>query len=124
MLHVIMVAVGGALGAVTRYGVALLVERFWDYPWPLATWAVNFAGCVLIGILVPILGRGGIPEQMQYLLVVGFLGSLTTFSTFSLETMVYWENGLAGQALLNAAGSVLVGCFCVWVGLQIGRALV
>lgn len=116
-----MVMLGGALGAATRYGAVLLAERLSDAALPLATWGVNFTGCLLIGLLVPLLGRGGLPDALQYLLVVGFLGALTTFSTFSLETLVLWEGGLPWYALLNAAGSVVIGLLCVWLGLQLGR---
>ncbi|MDX1547518.1 MAG: fluoride efflux transporter CrcB [Rhodothermales bacterium] len=123
MQALLMVMLGGALGAATRYGAALLAERFSDAALPLATWGVNFTGCLLIGLLVPLLGRGGLPDALQYLLVVGFLGALTTFSTFSLETLVLWEGGLPWYALLNAAGSVVIGLLCVWLGLQLGRLL-
>ena len=123
MQHLLLVALGGALGAAARYGAALLAEAYVEAPWPYATWAVNLVGCLLIGVLVPVLGRGGVPEAMQYFFIVGFLGALTTFSTFSLETVVFLEGGFPWRALVNAGGSVVVGLGCVWLGLQVGRML-
>ena len=118
-----MVALGGALGAAVRYGASLLAETYFAAPWPVATWGVNLVGCLLIGVLVPVLGRGGVPEAMQYFFIVGFLGALTTFSTFSLETMVFLEAGFPWRAAVNAGGSVIVGLGCVWLGLQLGRLI-
>lgn len=123
MQHLLLVAIGGALGALLRYGASVWITRLWGHPLPLATWTVNLVGCFLIGFLVPMLGKAGMGETMRYLLVIGFLGSLTTFSTFSLETVALWEAGHGGLALLNALGSVALGVLCVWSGLQVARLL-
>ena len=124
MYQVLLVALGGALGALVRYGTSVWMVHLWEEPKVLATWVVNLVGCLLIGIFAPMLGRVGLADELQFFLVVGFLGSLTTFSTFSLETVVLWQEGIGMAALLNAVGSVVLGIFCVWVGLHIGRALV
>lgn len=123
MHHLLFVALGGALGASLRYGAGVLAATFWRYPLPLATWTVNLAGCLLIGLLGPVLTRIGAPGSWYAFLIVGFLGSLTTFSTFSLETVVLWQQGTGMTALVNAAGSVMLGIGCVWLGLQIGRLI-
>ena len=122
MYKILLVAFGGALGAALRYGTHVLFARFTDGPLPLGTWTVNLAGCFLIGLLAPIMGRAGLAEQLRFFLIVGFLGSLTTFSTFTLETLDLWERGLGGGALVNAVGSLILGLLFVWLGLQIGRA--
>ncbi len=123
MYQIFLVAVGGALGAAVRYGTSVWVLRFWDEPAVLATWAVNLVGCLLIGMMAPMLGRVGLAEEVQIFLIVGFLGSLTTFSTFSLETVVLWQEGLGVAALLNAVGGVVLGLVCVWIGLFLGKTL-
>ena len=122
--QLVAVAVGGALGALLRYGTALLVLRVWTEPLPLATWAANLLGCFLMGLLVPLIGRPGADPAWRLLLLVGFLGSYTTFSTFSLETLVLWEQGHPGTALVNVAASVVLGLVAVGLGLWLGRSLV
>lgn len=121
--QLVAVAVGGALGALLRYGTALLALRVWAEPLPLATWAANLLGCFLMGLLVPLVGRPGAEPAWRLLLLVGFLGSYTTFSTFSLETVVLWEQGHPGAALLNAVGSVILGLVAVALGLWLGRSV-
>lgn len=123
MYQILLVALGGALGATLRYGTSVWMLQLWEEPRVMATWTVNLVGCLLIGILAPMLGRVGLADELQFFLVVGFLGSLTTFSTFSLETMVLWQEGFGAAALINAVGSVVLGLVCVWLGLHLGRAL-
>ncbi len=115
------VALGGAVGAVARYGVGLVALRLWGGPFPVGTWAVNLAGSFLIGLALPTLLEQ--PVAVRLALVTGFLGAFTTFSAFSLETAALWEAGRPGLALLNAAGSVVLGLAAVGLGLWIGRAL-
>ena len=124
MYQIFLVALGGALGATVRYGTGVWMLHHWEEPKVLGTWVVNLVGCLLIGIVAPMLGRVGLADELQFFLVVGFLGSLTTFSTFTLETVVLWQEGVGVMALVNAAGSVILGIIFVWIGLHIGRALI
>ncbi|MEM1126948.1 MAG: fluoride efflux transporter CrcB [Bacteroidota bacterium] len=121
LVRVMLVAVGGALGALARYGTATAVLRIWTHPLPLATWAANLVGCLLIGVLTAYLNRVWPSTTAYYLLVVGFLGSYTTFSTFSLETVALWEQGHWALALVNSLGSVVLGILCAALGLYLGR---
>ncbi|MEM1042169.1 MAG: fluoride efflux transporter CrcB [Bacteroidota bacterium] len=117
----LIVTAGGALGALARYGVGVLALRMNESGLPIGTWTVNLAGSFLIGLAVPLLvGKG---ELHRLALVVGFLGSFTTFSTFSLDTLALWESGRPGWAALNAAGSVVLGLACAALGLWVGRTL-
>lgn len=116
----LMVAVGGACGACARLALTLTVARFWSTNLPLGTWAPNLLGCFLIGLLLPVLTRGG-ASLWQPLILTGFLGSFTTFSTYSIETVLLWEDGLGTLALLNALGSVVLGLAGVVAGLWVGR---
>lgn len=120
--HFILVAVGGALGATARYSAGLVAIRLWGTGLPVGTWIVNLAGSFLIGLAVPFLiTKMGATEGLRFALVVGFLGSFTTFSTFSLDTLSLWETGRPGWALLNVGGSVLAGLLLVALGLWVGR---
>lgn len=122
--HLFLVALGGALGAVSRYGLGLLAVRVWGAGLPVGTWAVNLIGSFLIGLALPfVVAKGGSAEAVRLAVVIGFLGSFTTFSTFSLDTYALWERGHSGWALANAGGSVVLGLGCVVLGLWLGRAM-
>ena len=92
MTHWLAVALGGAIGAVSRHGLAHLFPPSIDsFPW--ATWSANIIGSVLIGICyVLIVEKGLLADHWRPLLMVGFLGALTTFSTFSLDVVILWQN--------------------------------
>lgn len=120
--HLFLVAIGGALGAVARYSTGVLAVRLWGAGFPIGTWMVNLVGSFLIGFAVPfVLTKTGGMEGLRIALVIGFLGSFTTFSTFSLDTLLLWESGRPGWALLNAAGSVVLGLALAALGLWLGR---
>lgn len=113
------VMIGGAFGALARYGVGRAVVRLAGDPLPWATWAVNLAGCFLIGVAVTVLQRAEAGDTARLLFVTGFLGAFTTFSTFSLDTLRLWTGGQPGLALLNAGGSVVLGLAFVWLGVRL-----
>jgi CrcB protein len=117
------VALGGALGAMARYGTTLLVLRLVETRAPLATWAANLCGCFLIGFLTPLADRLFVDPAFRLLLLVGFLGSYTTFSTFSLESVILWREGQFGLLVINAIGSVAAGMILVWLGIRLHAAL-
>jgi CrcB protein len=116
MPAILAIALGGACGALARYGAGRLVALFIDSPFPWGTWTVNLVGCFLIGMTVPLFGRFSGAESARFFLVVGFLGSFTTFSTFSLNTIALWGNGHGLLGLLNAVGSLACGLVLVVVG--------
>lgn len=115
----LFVALGGALGAVARYGVALAGLRWGGAGVPWGTWTANALGCLLIGLAIPLVKH----DDARLAGVVGFLGAFTTFSTYSADTVLLWETGRRGLAIANAAGSVVVGLGFVALGLYVGRRL-
>ena len=123
MTSVVYVALGGACGALARYGAGRLVSRLVEHPFPWGTWTVNLLGCLLIGMTVPLLGQLTGAERLRFFLVVGFLGSFTTFSTFSLDTLALWGHGHGYMGLLNAVGSVACGLVLVAVGRELSAWL-
>ena len=118
MREALLVAAGGAAGALARWGLALATARWAAGGLPVATWAANLAGCFLIGLALPLAG-----DRVRLGLVVGFLGAFTTFSTYSADTLALWAEGRAALAVANAVGSVALGLAAVALGLAAARAL-
>lgn len=123
MSSVVFVALGGACGALARYGAGRLVARMVDHPFPWGTWAVNLIGCFLIGMTVPLFAQLGEAERARFFLVVGFLGSFTTFSTYSLDTVALWGEGTGVLGLVNAIGSLVCGLLLVVAGRELSAWL-
>ena len=124
MLQILAIAGGGALGALGRFwmstGVYRLVGR--DFPW--GTLAVNALGSFLMGVLfVLFIERLAVGSDVRAAVLVGFLGAFTTFSTFSVETLVLIEDGYLARAFLNIWVSVLVCLLACWAGFALGRSL-
>ena len=117
------IALAGALGALSRWGLDGLVERRGGvFPWGILL--VNASGSLLIGLAAGIFeSRFEHDTWLRTAVMVGFLGSYTTFSTFSLDTFRLFQEGLAGHALANALGSVAVALAAVWLGLRLGEAI-
>ncbi len=116
----LLVGLGGALGAMARFGAGRLVG---DSGFPLATLAVNVLGGLLMGLLAGwLVARGG-NEQMRLFLGVGVLGGFTTFSAFSLETILLVVRGNPGQAAIYVIASVVASVGAVAVGLWLTRDL-
>lgn len=121
MLNVLLVALGGGLGAAGRYGVSLTAPAQ-PGEWPWATFAINVTGSLLIGMLGGWLAtRGDIGEQWRLFLGVGILGGFTTFSAFSLETMRLIERSDWLGASTYSIGSVLAGLAAVAIGLLVAK---
>lgn len=129
LLDIAAVALGGALGASTRYGVGrVLVASLKEHPLalPAATLLVNVAGCLAIGAVLPwLLAReaDGAAQHARLLVVVGVLGALTTYSTFGLETMTLWREGKAGIAVGYVALHLILGLGAVAIGAWLGQRI-
>ena len=121
MFNFVLVALGGALGAATRYGVSLALPAR-ESGWPLATFLINVSGSLLIGLLAGWLAtRDAGGEPWRLLLGVGVLGGFTTFSAYSLETLRMLERGDIAGASIYAIGSVIAGLAAVAIGLLVAR---
>lgn len=124
MQQLLIIAGGGALGAVLRFEVSAYIYRLLGRDFPYGTLAVNVIGSFLMGIFfILIIERGLLSSEWRSAIIVGFLGAFTTFSTFSIETLTLMESGEINRALLNIVFSVVV-CLCAtWIGLIIGRQM-
>jgi fluoride exporter len=118
------VAIGGAAGAVARYGVAQWAgNRFgWAFPW--GTLAVNVSGSLAIALVMTALLVRGADPALRFLLVTGFLGGYTTFSAFSFETLALIEARRWDAAALYVVASVVLGLGACALGLLLGRLLI
>lgn len=118
MNHVLLVGLGGALGAIARWKLGgWLLHLTVQEKFPYATFAVNVIGCLLIGVLAGLAERHHMFGQSTRLfLFTGLLGGFTTFSAFGLETLFLLRRGDPWTAALYVAASVLVGLAAVWAG--------
>lgn len=125
MNQLIAVALGGSFGAVLRFLISNGVYHWLGRGFPYGTLVVNVIGSFLMGLLVEslILQRIAITLEYRAAILVGLFGSLTTFSTFSLETVYLIEQGNWVKAALNVGISLFVCIFVVWLGLLAGRSL-
>lgn len=114
----LLVALGAALGAPARYLVDLLVQSRHDSVFPWGTLSVNVAGSLVLGVLV---GLRASPQGMA-LVGVGFCGALTTYSTFSFETLRLLQRRSAFFAGANVAVSIFAGVGAAFLGVAIGAA--
>lgn len=123
-MNSLLVMIGGALGALARYQFGRASFHLWGGDWPWGTLGVNIVGGLLMGLLAGWLTRFGTGggEQLRLLLGVGILGGFTTFSSFSLETMLMIEGGQWGGAALYALLSVALSVIALFAGLCLMRS--
>ena len=121
-MHWLAVALGGALGALGRYAVTNYTYSLMENRFPLGTLVVNVLGSLLIGICyVVIIEKGLIDPAWRNVLMAGFLGAFTTFSTFSLDALILWQNGHTVTALFYVAASVLTCLAAVALAVYFGQ---
>jgi CrcB protein len=123
-VQLVLIAVGGALGSVCRYGLSTVVQR-WSSPFfPYGTFAVNVLGCLLFGVIMGAARQRFVlgPSERAFLLI-GILGGFTTFSTFTYETFALLQDGQFVRALVNAGGQLLCGLVALWAGYVMVAAL-
>jgi len=123
MRQIMIVAIGGGIGAVFRYGLGELVHRFSGPLFPWGTLVVNLVGCFLIGISWEVSNTALVPPQLRLFIMTGLLGAFTTFSTFSLETLALIQDGEFRLAVTNQVASVGLGLLLVLLGVALVRAL-
>ena len=124
MKTLLFIAMGGSIGAVLRYSASLGVASIMGRGFPYGTLFVNVVGSLLIGLLsVVLLDRFNVGPEWRAAIFVGVLGSFTTFSTFSLETLNLLEQGELVAATTNVLLSIVVCLVAVWFGVILGRQI-
>lgn len=120
-----LLALAGALGTLCRYGASGIVQKLAGAGFPWGTFFVNALGCLLFGFVWTLAeDRLLISGQTRFILLTGFMGAFTTFSTFAFESGALAREGEWLLAAANVLGQNLLGVFCVFAGLALGRWLV
>lgn len=122
MSRILLIAIGGALGAVARYLVQTAVDRHVE-DFPAGTLIVNLIGCLLIGLVAGLISEQTIRPELRPFLIVGLLGSFTTFSTYSLESIELLDARRSIALAIYIALSTVGGLAGVWLGLKIAKAV-
>lgn len=122
-MHLFYIFLGGGLGAVSRYGLAAVIQQLTHNTrierFPIGIYACNMLGCLLIGIAVGFLSsRSSYPNWINLFTVTGFLGGFTTFSTFALDNHKHFLTS-PSIAFLNIGLSIIGSIIAVWIGFKI-----
>ncbi|MBV8549962.1 MAG: fluoride efflux transporter CrcB [Acidobacteriaceae bacterium] len=124
MSKYLVVMLGGAVGAVSRFLLGSAIMRIYSTAFPLGTFVINVTGSFLIGVLMTLfLNRPGIHSNWRLFLVTGILGGYTTFSSFEWETLAALRNGAASVAVVYVAASAALGLAGAWLGSVIAGRL-
>jgi CrcB protein len=124
MTAILFIGAGGCAGAIARYVVDARLSAWTGGALPWGTFAVNVSGSFLVGLLFAlVVERAALPAELRGPLLIGFIGSFTTFSTLVLESWRMVEDGAWVYATANLAGSIAVGVVAVVLGVAIGRAI-
>ncbi|MDP6115860.1 MAG: fluoride efflux transporter CrcB [Planctomycetota bacterium] len=121
-MNYLAIAVGGALGALCRYGAGRGIQGATEGQFPLGTLVVNLVGCLVMGIAFQKVEDGQfVSEAGRLFVLTGLLGAFTTYSTFSLEAFNLLKESLFAQAAVYLGAHLFVGLAAIWGGIQLGR---
>ena len=119
-----LLAVAGAVGTIARYGLSSWIQRNSGLQFPWGTFAVNMIGCFLFGLIWSFgENRSLLSRQTRFVLLTGFMGAFTTFSTFAFETAGLLRASQWALAAANSVGQLVMGILVIFAGLAIGRLL-
>ncbi len=122
MNHLLLVALGGGIGAGLRHFTSLMMLRLFGPGFPWGTFTVNIVGSFIMGLFIELLARrSGTPPELRIFVATGMLGGFTTFSAFSLDTAVLYERGALLTAFFYVAASVLLAIAALFAGMAIAR---
>ena len=119
-----LVVLGGAVGTAARYLLGVSLQTALGPGFPYGTLAVNLIGSFLVSVIVSLAaGKGFIGTDLRVVLTTGVMGGFTTYSSFNVDTLRYWQAGALGLGFLNL-GATLLGCLCAGaLGLLAGKVL-
>lgn len=124
MQKIALIALAGGLGSLSRYGLTGLVHKFTGGAFPYGTFAVNILGSLLFGLVWGFSEeRLSFSPEMRTIILTGFMGAFTTFSTFAFESTSMLRTGQLLPFAANVGGQVVVGFTLLWLGLALGKAI-
>jgi CrcB protein len=123
-VKILLVVIGGGMGSLSRYGVSLLSVWLWGGGFPWGTFIVNMIGCLLIGLTFGLAERASwVTPSVRLFFVTGFLGGLTTFSSFAVETVTTANAGSGYLAATNLIANTAGGLGLVLAGMWLARTI-
>lgn len=124
LTKMLYLSLGGAAGTLSRYWLSGVAQRLAGSSFPIGTFAVNMLGCLLFGTIWGIFENRMLPGSgIRLLVLTGFMGAFTTFSTYMFETAELVKYGQMALALLNVVGQSVAGLILVLAGIALGRLL-
>ena len=123
MKVLLAIFIGGGFGSVSRYGISILGTKLFDTKFPVGTLLANLLSCIVLGFLVVVFQDKVNAEELKALLILGFCGGFSTFSTFSLETLNLMKAGQYWIAALNVLISILACLFILYVFVQKSKVI-
>ena len=116
--QILLVGAGGAIGSILRFVTSELTNKYYLGGFPLATFIVNILGCFCVGLFVNIIPAN---QNLRLLLIMGFCGGFTTFSTFARETFTFIEINQLPTAFVYTLLSCVLGISAVWLGMYLTK---
>src|SRR4026208_2503478 len=124
MSKLLLIGLAGFIGTLSRYWMSGVIAKRYGETFPMGTLVVNLVGCFLVGLLFYLLQERFLVNQtVRTVILIGFLGGFTTFSSFGLQTFTLLQDGEFGLAVLNILGANLIGLVLVWAGYTLARIL-
>jgi CrcB protein len=118
----LLLSLAGALGTMARYGVSGLVQRLAGTSFPLGTLLVNLSGCLLFGLVFGLFEeRIGLPAELRFFILTGFMGAYTTFSSYMFESVTLLQHGQWLAATVNIVGQTVAGITLTIIGMALGK---
>lgn len=121
MRDLLLIFLGGGIGSACRYLVSTTINRHLCDSFAWGTMTVNLIGCLLIGFLVGLIDRSILPKEYRLILISGFLGGFTTFSSFSLESIGMFREKAIGEGVLNVGVNIMLGFGLTLIGFFVSR---
>lgn len=115
--QILLVGLGGAVGSILRFLTSAFIVRIEPFPFPLATFLINILGCFCIGLFANLVPS----NNLRMLLITGFCGGFTTFSTFASETLTLANNNQSAFAFVYVLVSCVIGISAVWLGMYLTK---